>query len=187
MTQRLVQMAMVCMCLLTTTVRANDTLITKVSMNSDTFYTDAWHELQWDFVDIEDVESFDLSQPGVITIPNNVTRGKCSYQVGMSMTSLPNSRWRVKLLVDDALLKGSSYAQLPFRAQSMDYSTGLHVIGATGAWFKVEPWQFSAGKKLTVEVWVDSDVEPGLVYADSRSWLQCEWISSLITYDGFER
>lgn len=166
-------------------VLAAELAIVKLSMNSDSFDRGSWHEISWDFVDIEDIESFDMSSPTVITIPVGVSRGRCSYQVGLQIPLPHSGSWKVKLLNDSPLLKKGSALSLPFIGQSQNDPSGLQVVLAQGPWFAVgENEIFSAGNRLTLEVFIDG--VGGGSYVDARSWLQCEWIIVPIFIDGFE-
>lgn len=154
--------------------------VIKVSMNSDSLNRGSWHTVTWDYIDIEDVESFDLSIPTTIIIPVHATRGMCSYQIGMQIPLPHDGAWKVKLIVN-----GSSMPSLPFVGQEQNDSIGLQVLSAKGPWFVIGPDEiFTSGSSLMLEVFVDG--KGSGPYVDSRSWLQCEWIVSSIFTDDFE-
>lgn len=164
---------------------AHSPAVTRLSVNSHSISRGFWQAVTWAHVDIEDVESFDLSISTIVTIPMDVSRGRCSYQVGMQLPLPHDGVWRVKLLKDDPYFKGGSLPELPFMGQVQNDPTGLNVISAHGPWFVIGIDEiFAPGDRLSLEVFVDGTGSGP--YVDSRSWLQCEWVVSSIFIDGFE-
>lgn len=150
--------------------------ITKLEINSEQFPSGTTHIVSWSDIDMEDAETWDISFPQDIEIPDTATRGRCSFRLVIS--SSETGEWFARMITSNSVER-----DLPAISGRLDSSFDEE-LSEHGPWFDIGTTErIKPDQSIQMTVRVEGSAINTIT---ASSWAQCEWIMPPLFKSAFE-